>query len=153
MKKCLFGTTLATLAMLLAACSPANNDNAATSNETKRVAHESSPTQSASTHAAANAESVCDRLTASEIAAHVNGFISMGTTGPFEFFARSKNLLCSEPGLNGNGECEIVGDTYIKVQRGDDIFGLHAKATAPTILKYGPNGISCAPMTMKNPPN
>jgi hypothetical protein len=148
MKKCRFGPTLA---MLLAACSPTNNDNATTSNESRRVAHEIAPTQSASTYAAANAEGACDRLTASEIAANVNGFVSMGTTGPFEFFARSKNLLCSEPGLNGNGECEIVGDTIIKIKHGDHIFGLHAKATAPTILKYGPNGISCAYMTMKNP--
>lgn len=92
--------------------------------------------------AAPPADGPCERLTAAD-AAKAPGLKAAGTTGSYRFFAQPRQLLCSEPGVGGVGECEIVGSAVIRVEHKSGSYGLKSRAGTPALLRYGPNGISC----------
>jgi hypothetical protein len=91
---------------------------------------------------AAATDGPCERLPAAE-AGKATGLKAAGSAGSYRFFARPRELLCSEPGTGGIGECEIVGSAVIRVEHGGGAYGLRSRAGTPALLRYGPNGITC----------
>jgi hypothetical protein len=78
-----------------------------------------------------------------EEARAATGLRLAGSVGPYRFFAEQRALLCSEPGMGGIGECEIVKPTIIRVKSSAATYGLKSRAGVPALLIYGPKGISC----------
>lgn len=84
----------------------------------------------------------CLTLSSAEARA-ATGLRLAGSVGPYRFFAEQRALLCSEPGMGGIGECEIVEPTIIRVESSATTYGLKSRAGVPALLIYGPKGISC----------
>lgn len=90
-------------------------------------------------------EGACARLSASEAEANSSGMIRMGkVTDDLSFFGRGKEVLCSEPGASGAGECELVPNAIVKVEQGGERSGLKA-GPAGALLRYAPTGVTCGP--------
>ena len=72
------------------------------------------------------------------------GLIHMGDVGQIAFFGYAQSLLCSEPGANGVGECEITSDKPIKVVTASETYWLKPSVDLlPSRLWYGPDGLRC----------
>ena len=72
------------------------------------------------------------------------GLIHMGDVGQIAFFGYARSLLCSEPGANGVGECEITSDKPIKVVTASETYWLKPSVDLlPSRLWYGPDGLRC----------
>lgn len=67
----------------------------------------------------------------------------MGSSGSTRIFGRPGELLCSEPGVGGRGECELVGSTVVRLESANKTYGFRSTSAAPAILIYSPTGFSC----------
>lgn len=129
------------LLLLLKACSAGDAGLDA------RAARETPPTF--------NAASGCGRLTGREASA-APGLIPMGMAGPHALYGEPRRMLCSEPGAGGEGECELVAPTTVRIKRGGESWGYRAEADS--ILRYGPAAVTCRSRTAapaaspQNPP-
>lgn len=84
----------------------------------------------------------CSRLDGREAAAAA-GLRSMGTAGPHTLYGERGRLLCSEPAAGGEGECELVAPTTVKITRGGETWGYRVKGDS--VLRYGPAAVTCGP--------
>ena len=67
----------------------------------------------------------------------------MGSSGSTRIYGRPRELLCSEPGVGGRGECELVGSTVVRLESANSTYGFRSTGAAPAILIYSPSGFSC----------
>lgn len=100
------------------------------------------PAESAPRNVAEAGDAVCERVDA-ERAAGFAGLELTGTSGGYRFYGRPRELLCSEPGAGGRGECEVPGQAEIRVEGPDGVYGFRTSGESPAILTYSPEGVSC----------
>ena len=101
---------------------------------------DSAPDDGAGLGRADGAEGACERVGAAE----ARGFANLepaGTSGAYRFYGEPRKLLCSEPGPEGRGECELVGLTVVRVEGPDETYGFRTASDA--ILTYAPDGFGC----------
>jgi len=124
------------LLLLLSACSPGPKPDSVA--EVGTDANSGAPPISAK----ATDEPACVRLTAEE-AEGLKGLLDMGRSGDHQLYGRPRELLCSEPGPGGRGECALVGGSSVKIVRGSEVFGFRAAPGAGSVLRYGPESVTC----------
>ena len=118
-----------------------------TSNGTRITNSESLPAEAAkdatTTHTSEKGMVTCFRVGEAEAQAFPD-LEQMGSSGSTRIFGRPRELLCSEPGVGGRGECELVGRTVVRLESGNSTYGFRSTGAAPAILTYSPTGFSCA---------
>ena len=87
-------------------------------------------------------DSACERVAEKEARAF-EGLELMGTAGKIRFYGRPREMLCSEPGAEGKGECELVGATEARVESPAETYGFRTDGSAPALLLYSPKGVGC----------
>lgn len=70
------------------------------------------------------------------------GLTRMTTAGSYDLYGAAGDLVCSEPGQNGVGECELAIDGRAVAIGGGSGRRFEA-AGGPIRLFYGPGGVSC----------
>lgn len=88
-------------------------------------------------------EQACTRVGERE-ARSFTGLQPMGTIGTSKLYGRPKQMLCSEPGPGGRGECEIVGASEIRIEFPAGASGFRTSGREPVIFTYDAAGnFSC----------
>ena len=72
----------------------------------------------------------------------VKGMAKMATAESYELFATGGDLVCSEPGANGVGECELAADKNALVISSEGQRQVQAVGGSARVF-YGPMGVSC----------
>ena len=91
----------------------------------------------------APAGAACTRVSERE-ARSFTGLQPMGTIGTSKLYGRPKEMLCSEPGPGGRGECEIVGASQIRIEFAAGTSGFRTSGQEPVIFTYDAAGnFSC----------
>jgi hypothetical protein len=65
-------------------------------------------------------------------------------------YGERRRMLCSEPGAGGEGECELVAPTTVRITRDGESWGY--RADADSILRYGPAAVTCGPSAAAQAP-
>jgi len=86
----------------------------------------------------------CARVGEAEARAF-RGLEPMGTSGDYRIFGRRRELLCSEPGAGGQGECEAPGRTEVRIEFPGGASGFRIDGSVPVVVGYSPGGFSCEP--------
>jgi hypothetical protein len=149
-----FGIAAACVMGLGACTGPGSDDNPATL-ETPGSARAEEPAADGSDQAA-NAPAglaaatlaaaqfgTCAVVTRSPEPSQAEKMIRMGQAGGYAFSGQPKAVLCSEPGLGGKGECELAPAALVRVENAGRATWLRAPADGATLLRYGPDGITC----------
>lgn len=69
--------------------------------------------------------------------------IAMGTFGGVTLYGSKGQLVCSEPGANRVGECELTANA-IAIAKGKTSSRVLIGSSRGALIWYGDNGVSCA---------
>ncbi len=68
---------------------------------------------------------------------------AVGTFGGITLYGSKSQLVCSEPGANGVGECELAANA-VAIAKGKTGSRALIGSSQGTVIWYGGNGVSCA---------
>jgi len=138
--------------MLLSACSPSKEFSSGTqelegapARDYETASPNTGSERQPDTDGRTELVGACRKMSPGEIAQHAKQqFMKHGEVGEYSFFGRRTDVLCSEPGANSSGECELMPNAIVRVETAGTTYGLKA-SPAGALLKYGPSGIRCEP--------